>query len=142
HSTLLEWLNPDFKPERRRIAAAPLKRPVQKMRVCAAQYMMRPIKSWDELVASVEFFVEAADAYYCHFLLFPELFTAQLFSAMPLEWTPDRSIREVTTNTEAYIEMFRSMARKRNLYIIGGSHPVLRDGLIYNVAHLFTPSGK
>lgn len=142
YSTLLEWDNPDFRPERRRIAAAPLKVPVRKMRVCAAQYKMRPIKSWDELAESVGFFVETADAYYCHFLLLPELFTAQLFSAMPVDWPPDRAIRELTTYTERYIEMFRSMARSRNLYIIGGSHPVLRDGKIYNVAHMFSPSGK
>ena len=29
-----------------------------------------------------------------------------------------------------------------DIYIIGGSHPTLRDGLLYNTAYLFTPTGK
>jgi predicted amidohydrolase len=37
--------------------------------------------------------------------------------------------------------MFTRLAQQHNLYIIGGSHPVARDGLLYNTAHLFTPTG-
>ena len=55
-STWLEMPNPDFKPARRRIAAAPLKRPVRTIRVCAAQYLMPPIQSWAEFEQQVTFF--------------------------------------------------------------------------------------
>ena len=142
YCTFLEMSNPDYKPEKRKIAAAPLRRPVRKIRVCAAQYLMRPIQSWDKFERTVEFFVNTADTYHCHFLLFPELFTAQLFSLMPVDWEPNIAIKELARMTDRYLEMFTRMAKKHRIFIIGGSHPVCQDNRIYNVAHLFTPSGS
>ena len=80
-----------------------MKRPVRKIRVCAAQYQMRRIASWDEFQHQVDFFVSTAEQYSCHFLLFPELFTVQLFSTLdhvaqitePLPpWPDDRPLSE------------------------------------------------
>ncbi|WP_432735874.1 GNAT family N-acetyltransferase [Maridesulfovibrio sp. FT414] len=142
YSTFLEMPNPDFQPVRRKIAAAPLRRPVRRFRVCAAQYLMRKISSWEDLRQSVEFFVSTADAYHCHFLVLPELFTAQMFSAMPPEWDSRRAVMELAGMTESYLTMFTELASEYNLHIIGGSHPVLRDGKLYNVAHMFTPTGN
>ncbi|CCH49933.1 bifunctional GNAT family N-acetyltransferase/carbon-nitrogen hydrolase family protein [Pseudodesulfovibrio piezophilus] len=142
YSTFLEMPNPDFQPVRRKIAGAPLRRPVRQYRVCAAQYQMRRISSWEDLRQSVEFFVVTADAYHCHFLVLPELFTAQMFSTMPPEWTPRRAVAELAGMTDKYLDMFRELASTYNLHIIGGSHPVLRDGKLYNVGHLFTPTGN
>jgi len=142
YSTFLEMPNPDFQPVRRKIAGAPLKRAVRQFRVCAAQYLMRKIASWEELQQTVEFFVAAADAYHSHFLVLPEFFTAQMFSTMPPEWDSRRAVLELAGMTDKYLEMFRDLATGYNLHIIGGSHPVMRDGKLYNVAHLFTPSGN
>jgi predicted amidohydrolase len=44
--------------------------------------------------------------------------------------------------TERYIELFSDLAEKHGLYIIAGSQPELRNGEVYNVAYLFTPSGR
>ena len=142
YSTFLELLNPQFCPERRKIAAAPLKSPVRKIRVCAGQYQMRMIKDWDEFRHTVEFFTMAADEYHCHFLLLPELFTAQLFVTMPTETDPLTAINNLAELTGRYIEMFCELAQKSNLYIIAGSQPTKRAGKIYNTAYLFTPTGK
>lgn len=142
YCTFLEMPNPDYRPHKRRIAAAPLQRPVRKVRVCAAQYFMRPIKSWEEMEGIVEFFANTADAYHCHFLLLPEYFTAQLFTMMPGDWDPRQVMHEVALLTDQYRKMFIRLAQTHNLYIIGGSQPVYRDGALYNVAHLFTPSGQ
>ncbi len=142
YSTFLEMPNPDFQPVRRKIAGAPLRRPVRQFRVCAAQYQMRRITSWEDLRESVEFFVVTADAYHCHFLVLPELFTAQMFSTMPREWDSRKAVRELAKMTDQYLDMFRELATEYNLHIIGGSHPVLREGKLYNVAHLFTPTGN
>ena len=142
YCTLLEMPNPDFKPERRRIAASPLKRPIRKIRVCAAQYLMRPIDSWEEIETAVKFFVDTADTYYCHFVVFPELFTAQLFSTFPNGLDLKAAVMKLTEYTERYLALFSDQARQNRLFIIGGSHPVLRDGKIFNVAHLFSPSGN
>lgn len=142
YSTLLEMLNPHYQPEKRRIAAAPLQRVVRKIRICAAQYHMRPINSWQEFQQTVEFFVDTADTYHSHFLLMPELFTAQLFTLMPADLDPKVAIRRLAEMTDRYIAMFVEMAQKHGLYIIGGSQPVIRDNEVYNVAHLFTPAGN
>lgn len=143
YQTLLEMPNPDYKPARRRIAAAPLHRPVRKVRVCAAQYLMRPVKSWEDLVHNVEFFVHTADQYHCHYLLLPEYFTVQLFTMMPQDWNSEQLMRQVARHYDRYLELFTRMARQYNLHIIGGSTAVERDdGHLYNVAHLFTPTGQ
>ncbi|MCA9521233.1 MAG: GNAT family N-acetyltransferase [Myxococcales bacterium] len=140
--TVLEMLNPDFKPERRKVAAAPLRRVVRKARVCTAQYLLRDMASWDEFERTTEYFVETADTYLGHFLLLPEMFTAQLLTLIPRDWDDRRQIVELTKFTKAYLELFTRLAKRYDLFIIAGSHPVERDGLIYNVAHLFTPTGE
>ncbi len=142
YCTFLEMPNPDYIPEKRRIAAAPLRRPVRKIRVCAAQYQMRKIACWEDFEQNVEFFVDTAATYHCHFLLMPELFSAQLFSTFPSNLDDRQAVSELANLTERYREMFRQKARQHRLYIIGGSHPTSRDGKIYNVAHFFTPSGN
>jgi predicted amidohydrolase len=134
--------NTGYQPEKRRIAAAPLQRVVRRVRVCAAQWCMRPIHSWEEFERTVTFFVETADTYHSHFLLMPELFTAQLFSLMPADLDSREAIRRLASMTERYIDLLSGLAQKHGVYIIGGSQPVIRDGDLYNVAHLFTPAGN
>ncbi|GMW01354.1 MAG: carbon-nitrogen hydrolase [Candidatus Hydrogenedentota bacterium] len=142
YATHLELANPLFRPERRRIAASPIQRPVRRIRVCAAQFMMRSIRSWDEFERQVEFFVHTADEYDCHFLVFPELFTIQLISIMDPNLDSKSAMRDLADYTDRYIEMFQEFAKTHGIYIIGGSHPVLTDGKLYNVAHLFSPNGN
>ncbi|MCB1307952.1 MAG: GNAT family N-acetyltransferase [Leptospiraceae bacterium] len=142
YATLLEMPNPAFKPQKRRIAAAPMKRPFRRMRVCVAQFYMRRISTWDDFVQNVDFFIHSADIYHCHFLIFPELFTAQLFSTLSPELDDRQAIRELATMTERYRNLFIERARKYRLYIIAGSHPVVREGKTYNTAHLFSPTGN
>jgi predicted amidohydrolase len=142
YSTLLEMPNPNYQPEKRRIAAAPLQRVVRRIRICAAQWFMRPHPNLaDEFAQTVNFFVDTANTYHSHFLLLPELFTAQLFSMMPADLDSREAIRRLASMTDRYIDLFSDLAEKHGLYIIAGSQPELRDGEIYNVAYLFTPSG-
>ena len=142
YSTFLEMHNPNYQPEKRKIAAAPIQRVVRKIRVCAAQFFMRPITSWYEFQQTVEFFADTANTYHSHFLLLPELFTAQLFSLMPTDLEPRVAIRRLAELTDDYIDLLSHLAQEHGMYIIGGSHPVLRDNDLYNVAHLFTPVGE
>jgi predicted amidohydrolase/ribosomal protein S18 acetylase RimI-like enzyme len=142
YSTFLEWINPNFDVVKRKVTAAPLLYPTRKIRVCAAQYFMRRISSWQEFEQTVEFFVDTADEYACHFLLLPEYFTAQLVYTMPHELSFDKAVNCLTDLTDRYREMLTAFATKYQLYIIGGTHPVMRDGKLYNVAHLFSPSGN
>lgn len=141
YATLLELPNPAYRPVRRRIAGAPMRRPVRKIRVCAAQFQMRRIASWEEFEHQVDFFVETAEQYHCHFLTFPELFTVQLFSTLPDTLGERESIAALADMTDRYRELFSSRARRAGLFIVAGSHPVRVGDGIRNVAHLFTPAG-
>ncbi len=143
YATFLELENPSHRPARRKISATPMKRPVRKIRVCAAQYGMRRLRDWDDFEQQVDFFVKTAEEYHCHFLLFPELFTVQLFSTMPTGLTAVEAIEALADLTPRYRELFVDRARRSGLFIVAGSHPVRRDdGRIYNVAHLITPTGE
>ena len=142
YATFLEYENSSYRESRRRIAGSPVKRPVRKIRVCVAQYEMRRVRSWEEFELQVDFFVATAEQYHCHFLVFPELFTVQLFSMFDPKISSRQAIIELSGMADRYREMFRERARKTGLFIIGGSHPVSVGQGIRNVAHLFTPSGN
>lgn len=142
YATWLEMPNPDFNSEKRRIAAAPLKKPVRTIRVAAAQWLMRSITSWDEFAQIANFFAMSADTYHAHFLVLPELLTVQLFSLLPSDVDAKTAVHHLTTYTEQYIALFKELAQKYRLYIVGGSHPTMRDGKLFNVAYFFTPSGN
>jgi len=142
HATFLELSNPDYRSAQRKIAASPMKRPVRRIRVCAAQYEQRPITSWEEFENQVGFFVETAEVYHSHFLLLPELFTVQLFSLLDPRMTPRDAIAALARMTDRYVEMFTGLAQRSGLFIVAGSHPVTVGDDIRNVAHLFTPTGQ
>ncbi len=142
YATWLEMENEDFDSDKWRIAAHPLRRPVTTIRVCAAQYYFRPIKSWERFEETVRFYVETADTYHSHFLLLPEYFTAQLFSLMPRDWDEIRTVQELANWAPRIDEMLREMAQEYQMFIIGGSTAIWRDGKLYNVAHLYSPAGN
>ncbi|WP_312108454.1 carbon-nitrogen hydrolase family protein [Brevibacillus reuszeri] len=112
-----------------------------KMRVSAVQYHLHTIHSFDDFAAQVEHYVKNAQEYDTEFLLFPELFTTQLMSigdengnALPITALP--------SFTEQYIELFKSLAAKYEMYLIGGTHIIEEQGKLYNTAFLFYPDGR
>jgi len=141
YATLLEYENEEYDRFKRRIAAAPLRRPASRARVCAGQYLMRPLSSWEDFQASARFFVDAADEYHSHFLVLPEYFTAALFGMAPAGLDVRGMYSWVADQVHRYREFFAEMSRDYGLYIVAGTIPERRDGSLYNVGHLFTPSG-
>ena len=104
YSTYLEMANPDFASARR-------------VRVCAAQYQMRPARSWEDVVYSMEFFAETADSYHCHFLLLPEYFMYHAFSYLQGE-SMLGLVTELAKLHDQYQETLARLSRKYGLYII------------------------
>lgn len=141
YATLLELPNHKYDPHKRRIAAAPLRRPASRARVCAGQYLMRALNSWEDFAASVRFLVDAADEYHSHFLVLPEYVSAALFSLAPAELDSRATYLWVAEHLDRYRELFKGLAKQYGLYIVAGTTPEKRGDNVYNVAHLFTPSG-
>ena len=135
HAALMEWVNLQYTPvpnERHR--------PSFPVRVCAVQYQMRPIASFEEFSRQSEFFVDAAAGYHADFVLFPEIFTVQLLSFMP-HLRRGEAIRQLAGFNERFVELFQGLALRYAVNVIGGSTYVEEEGEIYNVAYVFRRDG-
>ncbi|TRZ91016.1 MAG: acyltransferase [Rhodocyclaceae bacterium] len=110
-------------------------------RIAAVQYKLRHIDDWAGFEAQVNFVLNAAADYEPHFVLLPEIFTTQVLSFMDNDDVAT-AVRELSGYTERYTELLRGHAMKHGYFLIGGSHPNLREGKLYNTAFLFTPSGE
>lgn len=136
YATLMEWNNVDYKPSMRRFFKSSY--PV---RICAVQYSMRQIHSFEDFASQVEYYTDVASDAGSDFAVFPEIFTTQLMSFLQ-ERSPSLAVRKVTDYTEQYIELFTGLAIRYNINIIGGSHFVKEDDdKIYNIAYLFRRDG-
>ncbi|MBI1937806.1 MAG: GNAT family N-acetyltransferase [Ignavibacteriales bacterium] len=136
YATFLEWANLDYVPDTSRIFV-----PTSPVRICAVQYQMRPIKSFEAFEQQCEYFIDVASDYKCDFIVFPEIFTTQLLSFLP-SMRPGLAVRKLAEFTPNYIESFSNLAIKYNINIIAGSHFTLEDDHLYNAAYIFHRSGK
>ncbi|MED1202614.1 bifunctional GNAT family N-acetyltransferase/carbon-nitrogen hydrolase family protein [Heyndrickxia acidicola] len=134
-ATLMEWNNIDYLPKSRRVYRASF--PV---RICAIQYMMKKIDTFEDFKKQIEYYVDIAADFESDFAVFPEIFTTQLMSFLE-EKRPDQAVRRLATYTDQYIKVFTELAVRYNVNIIGGSHFVEEDGEIFNVAYLFRRDG-
>jgi predicted amidohydrolase len=111
------------------------------VRIAAVQYLLRSIHDWSGFENQVRFVMQAAGDYKPQFTVLPEIFTTQLLSFMDTRDLKS-AVRMMNDYTPRYIELFRELAAEWNMFVIGGSHPTLRDGQVYNTAYLFTPGGE
>ena len=112
------------------------------VRVVSVQYKQRRIKSFKEFESMVEYFVDVTGDYKSDFTLFPELFTMQLLSIKNAQVAPDVAIKTMTKYSDQLKDMFRRLAIKYNVNIIGGSHPTLVDGRVRNVSYVALRDGS
>ncbi|MBH5317758.1 carbon-nitrogen hydrolase family protein [Paenibacillus sp. GSMTC-2017] len=112
-----------------------------KFRAAAVQYKLADIESFQQFEAQVTHYVRNASEYGVQFVLFPEFLTTQLLSIGD-ENGEALTIDKLPSFTEAYIELFITLAKAYNMYIVGGTHVVeMEDGKRRNAAHLFHPNG-
>ncbi len=136
YATFLEWTNLDWQPDsHKRYVASRL------VRICAVQYQMRYINSFQEFATQCEYFVDAASEYQSDFVVFPEMLTVQLMSFMAPD-QPAEMARHLSEFTPQYLDFFTGMAIKYNVNIIGGSHFTLENDQLYNIAYLFKRNGE
>ncbi len=112
-----------------------------RIRIASIQYHLKKIDSFDEFAQQVNFVIGSSAEYEPHYVLLPELFTTQLLSFVKKE-DPVTEIKKLTEFTDKFLDLMTGLAKEYGFYIIGGSHPTMKDGEVYNTAYLFTPEGN
>jgi predicted amidohydrolase len=112
-----------------------------KIRVSAVQYHLHTIHSFEEFAAQVEHYVKNALEFEADFVLFPELFTTQLMSIGDADGKA-LAIEELPQFTSRYHALFKGLAEKTGMHLIGGTHIIEEGGSLYNAAYLFYPDGR
>lgn len=134
NAVLMVWKNPDYVPElggQNHPGSA---------RLCIIQYQMRSVDSYKDFARQCEYFVGTASEYRADFAVFPELLTTQLFSMLPAS-RPQDAARALDQFTDPFLKMFADLAIRYNVNIVGGSHLMIEDEKLYNVAFLFRRDG-
>ena len=113
------------------------------IRVGTVQYMQRRVRSFEEFLGFVEYFVDVVATYKGDFVVFPEMFALQLLSIEDQELNPAEAIEALTRHTPRFKEALRDMAIRYNINIIGGSHPTMMpNGRVENIAYVFLRDGS
>lgn len=113
------------------------------VRVGTVQYMQRRVKSFEEFLQYVSYFVDVVADYSGDFVVFPELFTLQLLSIEDQQLTPAESIEALTKYTPRLRDALRDMALRYNINIIGGSHPTrMESGRVENICYVCLRDGR
>ncbi|MCF7762718.1 MAG: bifunctional GNAT family N-acetyltransferase/carbon-nitrogen hydrolase family protein [Verrucomicrobia bacterium] len=132
YASLLEWLNPDYRP---RHPGA------RKVRVSCVQYQMRKVTSFADFARQVTYFVDVAADYQSDFVLLPELFTVQLLSQVDA-LSPQEGMKKLAAYTNRFTKLMSGLAKRFGLTIIAGSHPVYKGDKLQNIAHVCLPDGS
>lgn len=140
NAALMVWRNPYVDRDQPKKFRLP--RGVESVRIATCQLQARAVKSFDEFIGNVEYFIDVAAGYQSDFIVFPELFTLQLLSFEPQELSPVDAIARLTTYTPDIRRALSEMAMRYNINIIGGSHPTLaEDGDVQNVSYICLRNG-
>lgn len=135
YATHLEWSNLDYV----RDPATKWKR-VSRVRLCAVQYGMRWIDSWDEFETQCSFFLDAAGQSRTDFVVFPELVTSPLMGIDPAR-RPADAVRRLAELTPRYLDFFSGAAVKFNVNIAGGSQFTMENDRLQSISYLFRRDG-
>jgi predicted amidohydrolase/GNAT superfamily N-acetyltransferase len=139
----LAWRNPAEPQEEEAKQKAYGGRLPDTVRVATINYMQRQVKSFEEFLSIVEYFVDVVSDYKADFVLFPELFSLQLLSIADQELTAQEAIEALSEYTPRLKAAFRDLALRYNVNFIGGSHPTrMPNGRIENICYVCLRDGS
>ncbi len=110
--------------------------------VGSAHYHMSPISTWEEMEDKVTAFVELATKRHTQFLLLPEYFGIHYFNCLPESWSEQKRFGALLEKHSRYIELLSFLAKQHQLFIVGGSFPVINEEGLQNIAYLFSSAGN
>lgn len=131
-ASIIEWLNPDYRPS---------KTARRKVRLACVQYQMRKVRSFADFSRQVTDAVDVAADYGADFVLLPELFTVQLLSSAE-NMAPQTGMRKLAGYTRRFRDFVSELAKRYALTIIAGSHPVEQGDCLHNISYVCLPTGQ
>jgi predicted amidohydrolase len=117
---------------------------MNRIRVAALQYFIRPVQTFEQFQDQVQSLCETAADYKSHLLVFPEYFTSQLLTLGNVRRPIDQQVRDLASQRPRFEDLMAAAAERYGLHIVGGTMPVQDEGdaRIYNQSYLFGPSGR
>ncbi len=116
---------------------------MERIRLASLQYLIRPVRTFEEFAGQVRGLVETAADYKCHLLVFPEYFTIQLLTLGDLRRPMPEQVRALAGQRERYVELMGGLAATFGLYIVAGTIPSMDEGdhRVFNDCYVFAPGG-
>ena len=137
HATLLRWENIYYESEE--VPLIGQREPT--VRLGTVQWQMRQMRTVDDFLTQVEFFVDALAGYHADFALFPEFFSAPLLAQFQ-DRGPAEAMRSLAGFTEEIREAIGKLAVSYNINIVAGSMPYYRNQKLHNVSYLLRRDGS
>lgn len=116
---------------------------VERIRVAALQYYIRPVQTFEQFKDQVESLVETAADYKCQLVVFPEYFTAQLLTLGNVKRPIREQIRDLAAQAPRCQEVMAGLAKRFRIHIVAGTMPVCGDepDQVFNDSFFYGPSG-
>jgi predicted amidohydrolase len=117
---------------------------IQRIRVAALQYYIRPVPTFKEFRAQVEALVDTAADYKVRLLVFPEYFSVQLLTLGDIRRPITVQVRDLAKQFDPFVELMSRLAREHDMYIVAGTIPMIDNGdeRLFNRSFVFSPNGK
>ncbi len=118
---------------------------MNRIRVASLQYFIRPVETFEQFEAQVSGLVDTAADYKCKLMVFPEYFTLQLLTLNDVKMPIDQQVRVLARFEGRIVEMFRRLAKRSGMYIVGGTLPAVDppdEQTVYNECYVFGPTGE
>lgn len=117
---------------------------MDRIRVASLQYLIRPVKSFEDFRSQVHALIETAADYKCQLVVFPEYFTTQLLTLGDVRRPISEQIRDLAQQKDRYLEIMTEFSRQYRIYVVGGTIPSYGDdkNKVYNESYVFSPNGK
>ena len=135
HGVFLEWSNIFYEATKKIVWGRK-----SNVRLAVAQWQMRIMRSFEDLLKQVEFFVDTVSGYNSDLLLLPELFNAPLLAQYDQQ-DPPVAVRALADQTERLRDEILQMAITYNINIVAGSLPEYTEDKLYNVSFLCRRDG-
>jgi predicted amidohydrolase len=116
---------------------------MDRVRVAALQYYIRPVERFEQFADQVESLVWTAKDYKADLMVFPEYFSTQLLTLGNTRRPIQDQIQDLAAQAPAIDRLFADLAERSGMYIVGGTVPEMDDDgvRVYNQSTLHGPGG-